>query len=191
MWNARFTEALPEDWQTPSPTVTELLGLVLADRPAGTAIELGCGPGRHALWLAERGWRVTGVDFSSVAIDQARRAAAARGLTVDWVLADVTEWAPDQPVDLVFGAFIHLPSSVLAKVPGWLAPGGRFVLIAHSIRNEQEGEAGPRHPAMLYAVDELSAAVSGLGIDHLEETVDQTPDGRRTVLVRLIARRTG
>lgn len=44
MWNARFTEALPEDWQTPSPTVTELLGLVLADRPAGTPSSSGAVP---------------------------------------------------------------------------------------------------------------------------------------------------
>ena len=62
--------------------------------PPGRALDLACGEGRNAVWLAERGWDVTGVDFSNVGLDKARRLADARGVSVQWELADVTEYTP-------------------------------------------------------------------------------------------------
>jgi SAM-dependent methyltransferase len=70
--------------------VQELRGL-----PPGRALDLGSGEGRNAVWLAEGGWKVTAVDFSPVALDKARRLAQARGVTVDWVLADLRDYEPE------------------------------------------------------------------------------------------------
>lgn len=61
----------------------------LAALPPGRAIDLGTGEGRNAIWLAERGWRVTAVDFSAAGLAQAARLAADRGVSVDWVQADL------------------------------------------------------------------------------------------------------
>ena len=64
--------------------VEEVAGL-----PAGRALDLACGEGRNAIWLAQRGWQVVAVDFSAVALDKARRLADQRGTSVEWVMADV------------------------------------------------------------------------------------------------------
>ena len=55
----------------------------------GRALDVACGEGRNAVWLAEQGWQATGVDFSDVALDKARGLAEARGVEVEWVQADV------------------------------------------------------------------------------------------------------
>ena len=64
----------------------------------GRALDLACGAGRNAVWLAEQGWTVLGADFSDVALDNARRLAAERGVEVEWIRADLREWAPAGPL---------------------------------------------------------------------------------------------
>jgi SAM-dependent methyltransferase len=100
--------------------VEELQGL-----PPGRALDLGSGEGRNAVWLAERGWQVTAVDFSPVALDKARRLAQAREVTVDWVLADLRGYRPEPGAYyLVLVAYLHLPPlervAVLAGAVGAL-----------------------------------------------------------------------
>lgn len=70
--------------------VQELRGL-----PPGRPLDLGCGEGRNAVWLAEGGWQVTAADFSPVALDTARRLAQARGVTVHWELEDLRDYEPE------------------------------------------------------------------------------------------------
>ena len=78
--------------------------------PPGRALDLGSGEGRNAVWLAERGWQVTAVDFSPVALAKARRLAQARGVTVNWVLADLRGYQPESAAhDLILVAYVHLP----------------------------------------------------------------------------------
>src|SRR5690242_3987552 len=61
----------------------------------GRALDLACGEGRNAVWLADRGWRATGVDFSRVALEKAQRLAEAHGLVVEWVEADLVGYVPE------------------------------------------------------------------------------------------------
>jgi SAM-dependent methyltransferase len=99
---------------------------------AGRAVDLGTGEGRNAIWLAERGWQVTAVDFSAAGLARAGRLAAERGVSVDWVQADLLDYQPAPGgYDLVLVAYIHLPSASLARVFRAAARGGR----------------GGRHPA--------------------------------------------
>ncbi|WP_246115504.1 class I SAM-dependent methyltransferase [Trebonia kvetii] len=96
---------------------------------AGRAIDLGTGEGRNAIWLAERGWQVTAVDFSAAGLARASRLAAERGVSVDWVQADLLDYKPAPGgYDLVLIAYIHLPSASLARVfrtaAAAVAPGG-------------------------------------------------------------------
>jgi SAM-dependent methyltransferase len=100
----------------------------------GTAIDLACGAGRHALYLAERGWAVTAVDGSKKAIEIARVRAADRGLEVHTEVADLTAPSftmhPDT-FDLVLIAY-YLQRDLFAKIKTAIRPGGVVVAIAHT-----------------------------------------------------------
>src|SRR3954463_1695499 len=92
-WDQRYAEQ--RQWSAePNALVAELL----AGLPPGDAVDLAAGEGRHALWLAGRGWRVTAVDFSAVGLDRGRaQADAEQASSVTWVTADVLSWtAPEQ-----------------------------------------------------------------------------------------------
>ena len=100
----------------------------------GTAMDLACGAGRNALYLAERGWAVTAVDGSEKAIELVQQRAAARGLEVHTQVADLT--APEfimlpDTYDLVLIAY-YLQRDLFAKVKTAVRPGGVFVAIVHT-----------------------------------------------------------
>ena len=158
-----------------------LPGLV-EDLPAGgRALDLACGEGRNAVWLAEQGWSVTAVDYSSVGVDKGRRLAADRGVEVEWVVADVTTWAaPSGAFDLVVVFYVQLPgpdrAAMLATAASALAPGGRFVMVAHDLDNLTRGVGGPQDASVLptpalVTTDLLAAGVDGLVIDRAEQLV--------------------
>jgi SAM-dependent methyltransferase len=129
----------------------------------GTALDVACGEGRNAIWLAEQGWRVTGVDFSSVALDKARAFATDRGVGVDWVRADLTNWEPPSAYDLVIVFYLQLSANlrrrVLSRMAESVAPGGTLLVVAHDHSNLTEGHGGPQDPAVLYRPDDVAADV--------------------------------
>jgi SAM-dependent methyltransferase len=97
-WDERY-RALPSVWgAAPNRWVEQ----EVADLAPGTALDLACGEGRNAIWLRGRGWRVTGVEFSPVALQKAAEAErhAGAGLPIDWVEADATAYVSADPVDL-------------------------------------------------------------------------------------------
>jgi len=101
----------------------------------GRALDLGCGPGRNAVWLAGEGYQVDALDLSPTALDWGREHAAESGVEVNFVRASIFEWdLPDAPYDLVFdsGCFHHLPPhrriSYRSLLEQSLAPGGGFAL---------------------------------------------------------------
>lgn len=167
----------------------------LADLEPGTAIDLGAGEGRNAVWLARRGWTVTAVDFSRVGLDKAEALASEHGVEVATVCADATSWEPDEPVDLVVLSYLQLPSDqqrvVLDHARSWLAPGGTLFVIAHDRSNVEHGYGGPPSEDVCYTVDDTVAALAGLDVVRAEVAqrhVD-TPDGARTALDTLVIAR--
>ena len=160
----------------------------LDDLEPGTAVDLAAGEGRNAVWLAERGWTVTAVDFSEVGLEKARRLATDRGVSIDTVVADVTTWAPAAPVDLVVLAYVQLPTdeqvALLERVAGWVRPGGTVFVIAHDRSNVDHGHGGPPSEEVCYDLDRTVAALGTLVIARAEvaERVVDTPDGPRTAL---------
>lgn len=172
-WDARYA-ATDRLWSaTPNATVSEIVGPLVP----GRALDLGAGEGRHAVWLAQRGWQVAAVDFSAVGIDRGRAGARAAGVGVDWHIADVRTWAPDGTYDLVLVAFLHLADDVLGRTRDWLAPGGRLVVIGHALRNLTDGVGGPSDQRLLYTEDQLTGAARGLTIERLGEVLRVTPAG--------------
>ena len=117
----------------------------------GRAIDLGCGEGRNAIWLAERSWQAVGVDFSEVGLTKARELADARGVDVDWVAADLLEYRPDpRASDLVLIFYLQVPATerrpIIRAAADAVAPGGTFLLVAHDSSNLEHGHGGPQDP---------------------------------------------
>lgn len=155
-WDERYRASAGGVWATQPPAVVrEITGAL----PAGTAIDVATGDGRTALWLAEHGWRCTGLDFSSAGL--ALAAARPGGDAVDWVEGDVHAWQPAARVDLVVSCYLHLPDSAaaVARIAEWVAPGGTLVVVGHDIDNIAAGGHGPRDPAILYTPELLRGAL--------------------------------
>jgi SAM-dependent methyltransferase len=139
----------------------------------GRALDLACGEGRNALWLASKGWRVTGVDFSPAGLSKARRLAAERGLEVSWVEADVVEWQPEAAwFDVVVMMYLHLPTGqrrqVLAHAVAALAPGATLLVVGHDTSNLLEGTGGPQDLEVLFSPEEIVEDLPGLRIERAE-----------------------
>jgi SAM-dependent methyltransferase len=186
MWDQRYA-ASDHVWSvTPNAEVERIVG----GWPAGHALDLGAGEGRHALWLASLGWRVTAVDFSAVGLAKGETEAVRRGLSVDWTVADVRSWHPPERAayDLVLVAYLHLSEDVLGRTTRWLAPGGALVVVGHALRNLTEGVGGPQDPAMLHTLEGLRAVAHGLEVERCEEIVRRTDSGDAIDSV-LVARR--
>jgi SAM-dependent methyltransferase len=184
-WNARYAASdLVWGAEANRFVAAELEGR----RPQGKALDLACGEGRNAIWLAEQGWTVTAVDFSDVAIERARKLAEGRGLDVEWLRANLASYAPPaETFQLVLIAYLQLPGvelrGVLARAARALAPAGELMMIGHARRNLAEGVGGPRDPAVLWTPGEIDGALRALGLsvqrcEHVQRSVD-TPDGPR------------
>ncbi len=137
------------------------------------ALDVACGEGRNAVWLAEHGWQVTGVDFSDVALAKARQLAAERGVSVAWVCADVRQFVPpSRAFDLVAVLYLHLQAperrDVLARAADALAPGGMLLVLGHDASNPEEGYGGPQDPAILFTPDDIATELPGLVVERAE-----------------------
>ncbi len=142
--------------------------------PPGRALDLACGEGRNAVWLASKGWRVTGADFSRAGLAKAQRLATDRGVEVTWVEADVVEWRPPTAsFDLVVVMYLHLLAEqrrqALAHAAAALAPGGVLLVVGHDTSNLLKGTGGPQDPAVLFGPDEIVQDLSGLQIERAEQ----------------------
>ncbi|MDQ4085569.1 MAG: class I SAM-dependent methyltransferase [Actinomycetota bacterium] len=186
-WDARYAESERLWSPDPNATIAELLGPL----PAGSALDLGAGEGRHAVWLAALGWDVTAVDFSAVGVDRGRREAEARGIEVRWVVADALEWTPPAGTtyDLVLVVYLHVHGDALTRLHEWVAPGGRLVVLGHALRNLTDGVGGPQDPRLLHTEEHMRAAAQGLHVERLGEVLRPTPHGEAVDLL-LVARRT-
>ncbi len=173
-WDERYRGDALVWTSTPNQfLVSEAVGL-----PAGRAVDLACGEGRNAVWLAEQGWRVTGVDFSSVGLAKARRFAELWGVEVTWVESAVQDWAPPpEGFDLVAVLYLQLPqperTAALDVAASAVAPGGTLLVVAHDEDNLTRGYGGPPSADVLYSVADVTrvAEAAGLTVERAERVV--------------------
>lgn len=135
-WDDRYRTST-ELWSgSPNPQ----LATEVASMDPGRALDCGCGEGADALWLAETGWEVTGVDFSSVALGRATARANQRGVDVSgrltFIQQDLTTWRPPaRGFELVSVQFVHLPThqrdEMHRRLAEGVAPGGVLLLVGH------------------------------------------------------------
>ena len=164
----------------------------------GRAIDLACGEGRNAIWLAERGWQAVGTDFSEVGLQKARELANRRGVKVQWVAADLLDYRPDpRAFDLVLVFYLQVPAAerrpMLEAAAEAIAPGGTLLVVAHDSSNLWHGYGGPQDPAVLYTARDVAGDIDGHGLqieraERVERPV-QTADGERVAFDALLRAR--
>lgn len=144
-----------------------------ADLAPARALDLACGEGRNAVWLAGRGWEVRAVDWSEVAIGKARQLAAHFDVTVEWIVADLMSYEPEpQAYDLVLLSYLQVPAADRAAI--WplaaaaVAPGGTFLLVGHDRSNLEHGWGGPSSPSVLYSPADVLPVLDGFEIELAE-----------------------
>ena len=190
-WDRRYAEA--EHLWSAKPNrflVAEVEGL-----QPGRALDLACGEGQNAIWLAGLGWKVVGVDYSEVAIAKARARAARDGVDLEYVAADLLEYESEPAAyALVLVLYLHLPAEerrrVLAHASQALAPGGTLVLVGHDLVNVTEGVGGPSDTSILYTPDEIVKELPGLIVERAERVLrDVTGEDRPAIDALVRARR--
>ena len=161
----------------------------------GRAIDLACGEGRNAVWLAEHGWQAVGVDFSEVGLQKARELATSRGVNVEWVAANLLHYRPDPDAfDLVLVFYLQVPAAdrraILQAAVEAVALDGTLLVVAHDSSNLRDGHGGPQNPARLYTAEDVVTDIEGSGLlieraERVERPV-QTPDGEQIALDALL-----
>lgn len=186
-WDRRHAGA-GQETPPPSTWLVTALATIGPRKPEGRALDLACGGGRNALFLATAGYRVDAVDISRAGLERGRRAAALAGIRVNWIQADLDLGIPlAGPYALVVMLrYLNLPC--LAAACTLLAVGGMVVAEVHlDPRGLDRPVAGPGNPAFLATPGSLREALVGLEIVRYEEGVVADGQGRTEALARVVA----
>jgi 2-polyprenyl-3-methyl-5-hydroxy-6-metoxy-1,4-benzoquinol methylase len=184
-WDARYRAGAYAE----RPHPTALLAEWLDRLPRGRALDVACGAGRNALFLAEAGHAVDAVDISSAGLERGRVAAGERGVAVSWHCVDLEERSdllPRGPYDLVVWVR-YVNAALWPAVVSRLAPGGHVLVEQHLATSAEV--VGPTSPAFRLAPGELARAAADLATVHAHEGLIVDPDGRTAAVAQLIARR--
>ncbi|WP_054246511.1 class I SAM-dependent methyltransferase [Rhodococcus opacus] len=181
-WDERYSQSDLVWGAPPNAVVVERV----TSLPRGRALDLACGEGRNAHWLATRGWEVTGLDYSAVAVDKARRVAAEAPRSVrerlDYRVADVTDADLGGEYDLVLMIYLHLAPEerlqVVNRAISALKPDGILMILGHDAVNLSQGVGGPQDAEILYMPDDLVNSFGGrLVVDVAERRFRETDAG--------------
>jgi SAM-dependent methyltransferase len=178
-WNRRYAESEHLWIHDPDPSLVELT----KDLKPGRALDLGCGEGRNSVFLAEKGWSVTAVDISDVALSRLSNAAKDRGLDITVVCTDLNLFLGESgEFDLVVLANIH-PSSneryqLYKSLKKAVSQGGYIFIIGHHI--DSLGHVGPPDPDRLLTESEIEQSFSEFEILELKKVSDVADHGHNS-----------
>ena len=180
-WNARYADGAYESRRHPSPFLEQNAHLLPLH---GRALDLACGAGRNAIYLARHGLAVDAVDISRVALERGR--ADAGDLPIRWIECDLDDgFEPSVDYDLIVNIrYVNLP--LVATLVESLRPGGVLAIEQHLVTDADV--IGPKNPAFRVETGELSRVAGGMIVEQIDEGVCDDPDGRRAALARLLAR---
>jgi SAM-dependent methyltransferase len=166
----------------------------VTDLAPGVALDLACGEGRNAVWLAGRGWQVHAVDFSRVGLqkgaDLERRTLEKP--SIHWVEADATSYAAPEPVDLALLCYLQLAAAgrraAVRAAAAALKPGGTLLVIGHDSRNLTDGTGGPQDADVLFTADDVKADLAGtdLRVERAGEVLRPVDGAQRPAIDALL-----
>ncbi|HEX5047022.1 MAG TPA: methyltransferase domain-containing protein [Gammaproteobacteria bacterium] len=183
-WDERYRDGAYEGRTHPTALLAEWLPFL----PRGPALDVACGAGRNALFLASAGFAVDARDISTVALERGRRAAVERGLTIDWRAADFDD-RPELALRSSYAVIVWVRYVNRALLPALIArlnPGGHLICEQHL--ETAADVAGPRSPGFRLRAGELREAAGRLAVRYYNEGLVVDPDGRTVALAQLVAR---
>jgi SAM-dependent methyltransferase len=185
-WNARYASGSTE----PRPPSAFLCDWIEPPR-SGRALDVACGAGRNAVYLAECGYSVDAVDISSVAIARGRALADSKGVTVNWQCEDLLEEGPEPELagakyDLIV-VFRFVAPDLVASLMDRLNPEG-LLLIEEHLQTSRADVTGPASSRFRVAPGDLKRLIEKLVLLHDFEGEVMEPDGSTAMLARVVAR---
>ena len=181
-WDQRYTE---DSYNKKNPVT--LVADWLAQIPVGRALDVACGAGRNALFLAQAGYRVDAIDISPEGLKLARQEAESQGINVNWIEHDLDQPYPfDTDYDLILVMW-YLGLDLVTRLCDCLAPGGYLICEEHLLTDEEV--IGPKNLDYRIAPGALDEAVAGLEVLHYEESVEAIPEGGQVASARVVAKR--
>jgi SAM-dependent methyltransferase len=195
-WDARYGERDGAMW---SGRPNGRLVAEVADLTPGRALDVGCGEGADAIWLARRGWTVTAIDISDLAVCRAQEAAERAGATVEWVCGDALQTSfPARSFDLVSMQYPALPKAAgeaaVRPLLDMVRPGGLLFAVYHDLDHEHREHMKSRgvDPADYVGADDLGRLLSDdftVELHAVEPRINPPPDTFHIADVVLRARR--
>ena len=195
-WDARYSERDGAMW---SGRPNGRLVFEVADITSGRALDVGCGEGADAIWLARRGLTVTAIDISEVAVSRAREAGGLAGAAVEWVCGDALQAPfPARSFDVVSLQYPALPKAAgEAAVRGLLdtvRPGGLLLAVYHDLDDEHREHMASKglDPAHYVGADDLVRLLGDeftVELHVVEPRIDPPPGTPHVADVVLRARR--
>lgn len=199
-WDNRYREHPDRLWSgRPNQRLVEEVSKLTP----GRALEIGAGEGADAIWLAARGWAVTAVDISGVALERAAQHAAAAGpevaARVTWLRQDFLTWQP--PVasfDLVTSQYTHLPPGerdfLLDGLAAAVAIGGTLLVVGHHPSDLESRMPRPHHPELFFTGADIAARLDAerwqVVTDYAAPRIATTPDGEEVSIHDTVFRAT-
>jgi tellurite methyltransferase len=174
-WNRKYREA-PDAWLIPDPFLERAFSeYILPLFPhGGNALDLAGGAGRHAIWLAKQGWKVTLIDISETGVEQARQNAGPLASHIRFVVEDLTRFKASptgfETAFEVVMAFFYLERKIFAEMVNAVRPGGLLVYKTYTLAQAKLA-GGPKNPGHLLEPGELLQLASGLRVLHYQEEV--------------------
>jgi SAM-dependent methyltransferase len=196
-WDARYGGEGLQFGAAPNRFLESLQPLL---RAGMRALAVGDGEGRNGVWLARQGLAVTSVDWSPVGLAKARAMAAAEGVALELLQADVAAWDwPEARFDLIAWIYVHLPPADRARAAAGarraLAPGGLLALECFTPAQEGRRSGGPKDPALLWTRALVEQCFPDLVVEALLEGTVLLDEGPRhqgqAEVVRALLRRPG
>ncbi|MFC5368904.1 class I SAM-dependent methyltransferase [Salinirubrum litoreum] len=186
-WDERFASGSYPSDPEPSPVLRRYVETF----PEGRALDVATGTGRNALFLAEHGYEVDGLDQSREGLRIARETAEDRGIEeqTQWIQGDVASYEfPESAYDVVTISF-YRPMDRLPDIKAALRPGG-VLFVQHHMRSPEAAayEVGPSTDRYRFAANELLHACLDLTVLHYSETTESRGDGRQAQHAQVVAR---
>jgi tellurite methyltransferase len=172
LWDKKYSERSHSSLE-PDPLLLRAYDDFLAGKSPGSALDVAGGVGRHAIWLAERGWQVRLLDISEIGVAQAKDNAA-RSTASSLIVTEVRDLNTARDLgrkqyDLVL-VFFFLQRELFPALTAALKPGGHLIYKTYTTE-QQRFEGGPSHPMFLLQPNELLHAFPSLRVLHYHETI--------------------
>ncbi len=194
-WDSRYDE---EGFAYGTSPNTFLTSFADSFKSGQHVLVIGDGEGRNGVWLAQQGCSVVSVDSSKIGVEKAKKLAAEKGVEIEAVCADLTEWDwPESHFDFVVIIYVHFPPEIRAllhdKVISCIKPNGQLIMESFTPEQLNYSSGGPPVLEMLYTAEMMKSDFKLLEIQQLEECITELNEGKyhcgEGAVVRLVAKK--